>query len=156
MNKVYNSVDLHILEAALERIKISSSIIKTISQCFQNRNNTVITHLGLTDPYEVNNGIDQGDTISPILWRIYYDPLISKISKKAGYKCLNNSYDFHQLNTTRYHTNISVAAYMDDTAWISDSKENMEETLQTATSFFCMSHIQANLHKSFIFTLGER
>src|SRR3954462_3032661 len=45
---------------------------------------------------------------------------------------------------------------MDDTAWISDNKKNMKETLKTATSFFRMSHIQANPHKSFLFTLGER
>jgi hypothetical protein len=104
----------------------------------------------------VQNGIDQGDTISPILWRIYYDPLISKISRESGYRCLNKTYDFTQLKNTRHWTNISVAAYMDDTAWISDNKTSMEKTLQTATSFFKMSHIQANPQKSFLFTLGEK
>ncbi|CAG8784128.1 13822_t:CDS:1, partial [Gigaspora rosea] len=42
----------------------------------------VITDYGLTNPYTVEDGVDQGKTISPILWVIYYDPLISRISTK--------------------------------------------------------------------------
>jgi hypothetical protein len=43
--------------------------------------------LGLTNPYKVQDGIDQGDTISPLLWRIFYDPLLQEVEDKCkGYQ----------------------------------------------------------------------
>ena len=43
--------------------------------------NQVITDVGITNKYDMNNGIDQEEIISPLLWIIYYDPLFSKIKK---------------------------------------------------------------------------
>ena len=45
------------------------------------RKNTVLTNLGKTNAYEVQDSLDQGGTMSPILWRIYYNTLITKIDR---------------------------------------------------------------------------
>src|SRR6185437_14042047 len=45
------------------------------------KKNKVLTNLGQTKAYEVEDGLDQGGTMSPLLWRIYYDPLIAKIDR---------------------------------------------------------------------------
>ena len=37
--------------------------------------------MGLTQEYRMENGIDQGEIMSPLLWIIYYDPLFTKIKK---------------------------------------------------------------------------
>ena len=54
---------------------------------FTNRTNQVVTAYGLTDSYDVITGIDQEEVISPILWCIYYDPLLCKIqnNQQLGY-----------------------------------------------------------------------
>ena len=80
MSKAYDSVNLDLLKLALERIQIPFQLCNIIINLLTNRTNRVITNLGLTKSYDVNNGIDQGETITPLLWRIYYDPLINKIS----------------------------------------------------------------------------
>src|SRR5205807_8145769 len=92
------------------------------------RSNRVITNFGLTESYDVNNGIDQGETITPLLWRIYYDPLINKISTShQGYTmsaiCKNSILTNKHNKLT---TSSSVLAYMDDTLWITNSKPNLE------------------------------
>jgi hypothetical protein len=67
MSKAYDSVHIPLLELAMNRIKIPSQVTQLITNIFENRTNTVITPFGPTSPYQVHDGIDQGDTISPLL-----------------------------------------------------------------------------------------
>ena len=39
----------------------------------------MITENGLTDTVKAGDDIDQRETISPLLWRIFYNPLLCKI-----------------------------------------------------------------------------
>jgi len=41
----------------------------------------VLTYFDPSDPFTAQNGIGQGDAISPLLWRIFYDPLLEAICK---------------------------------------------------------------------------
>ena len=69
------------LEKALRRIKSPEKLSKLILSLFRNRKFQVIIEDGLTDTVMAGDGIDQGETISPILWRIFYDPLLCKIQE---------------------------------------------------------------------------
>src|SRR6185295_12250285 len=79
--KAYNSMSGIALQKAMKRIKILSQIITILNNILEERSNKVITFYGLTNSYKVHDGIDQGDAISPLLWRIYYDPLLDAIKK---------------------------------------------------------------------------
>ncbi|GBC26297.2 hypothetical protein GLOIN_2v1790829 [Rhizophagus irregularis DAOM 181602=DAOM 197198] len=48
----------------------------------------IATAYGLSDGFIGNDGIDQGDALSPLLWRIFYDPLLVGIqqTKDSGYE----------------------------------------------------------------------
>jgi len=86
MSKAYNSVHIPLLKIALQRLNIPTGTTKLITEIFTNRTNYVITNVGNTNNYTVHDEIDQGETIAPLLWRIYYDPLITKIAEKhTGY-----------------------------------------------------------------------
>jgi len=65
MSKAYNLVNLDLLKLALEHIQIPSQLCNIITNLLTNYTNRVITNLGLTEPYNINNGIDQGETITP-------------------------------------------------------------------------------------------
>ena len=81
MSKAYDSVNIHLLQKAVERIQLPSQLTQIILNLLLDRSNKIITNFGLTQPYNIKNGIDQGETITPLLWRIYYDPLITQIAK---------------------------------------------------------------------------
>src|SRR5260363_411210 len=148
MSKAYDSVHLPLLWKALRRINLPEKFINLIKNLMLERKNTVLTNLGKTKAYEVQDGLDQGGTISPILWRIYYDLLITKINR--DYEGFSMSVETPKKRT--HTTSISVLAYMDDSLWIANSKSQLEEILETASSFYKMTGIRVNANKSIFIT----
>ena len=149
MSKAFDSVNIERLCLALKRIKIPTGIINILTSLFKDRQNAVITCHGLTEEYSVGDGIDQGDTISPLLWRIFYDPLISKINTKYKGYCISSTKtkDIRDPKQ-KLKTHISVSAFMDDTTWIAPNQNQLQQILNTATQFYNLNDIQVNPDKS--------
>ena len=80
MSKAYDSVNSTLFTKSLLRLNMPPNLINILTNLLSNRHNRVITNLGLTNSYNVKNGINQGETITPLFWKIYYDPLINKIA----------------------------------------------------------------------------
>ena len=158
--KAYDTVSLDMLEKALLRIKIPGKITKLILESFRNREFRVITSFGLTQPTIAKDGIDQGETISPLLWRIFYDPLLCKIqeNRKHGYtmECKWDQ-DLSKQEKEESHLSVRQAAiaYMDDTTWITRSKEDMDGILKEASSFYKVNDSQVNEEKSVLITINN-
>jgi hypothetical protein len=84
--KAFDSVGSEALEAAMKRIDLPTTTRSLILEMRKNRRADIITEHGLTDIYEIKDGLDQGDPMSPLLWKILYDPLISKVNNSTlGY-----------------------------------------------------------------------
>ena len=154
MSKAYDSVNLTLLKQSLLCLALPLKTINTIIDLFTNRHNQVITNLGLTSLYPVYNGIDQDETITPLLWKIYYDPLITLIHLQfTGYSMqatwITNLKD---KNFNRLETHYSALAYMDDTLWIASSQTELSQILSIAESFYDMANIQINPSKSILTT----
>ena len=146
MSKAFDSVHIPTLTLALKRIKLPQSTINLLTFLLSHRTNRVITDTGLTEPYAVLDGIDQGETFSPVLWKIYYDPLITTIQEKfEGYA---------STIPTSPPKNIhhSIMAYMDDSLWIAPDKLTLTKILQTAASFYKYNNIKVNPAKSTLLT----
>ena len=67
------------LDIALKRIKIPEV---TRSFILEKREIEVLTNYGLTDCFQAQDGIDQGEVISLLVWKIFYDPLLVAIQKE--------------------------------------------------------------------------
>lgn len=74
--KVFDTVNLGMLECALKCIKILDNIINIIISLFANWRLRVIIPMGLLNIIYPVDDIDQGEAISPLLWQIFYDPLL--------------------------------------------------------------------------------
>src|SRR5207237_5221315 len=137
LSKCYDRVDTRILRHAMTRLKIPFNFIDLVIDLFTNRRNYVLTDVGKTPDYEVLVGIDQGEVISPLLWCIYYDPLLTKVEQQElGYNIVHqyrpNIYDRH----AEYNCiTVGDLAFMDDTTWITETKESLEEILKIADDF---------------------
>jgi hypothetical protein len=94
----------------------------------------------------VGDGIDQGETFSPLLWKIYYDPLITVIHNQyKGYTATIPTNPPRLIHT-------SVMAYMDDSLWIAPNKNALEHIVSTASSFYKLNNIKVNPLKSALIT----
>jgi len=154
MSKAYDSVNLELFIKSLNRISMPQPLINILTNLLTDRQNRVISNLGLTNFYSVKNGIDQGETITPLFWRIYYDPLINKIASQFSGYSLSTSWktNLYSTQTQCLKASVSVLAYMDDTLWIAQSKEELTLITRTATSFYQMANIQINPTKSILAT----
>ena len=151
MKKAFDSVSLRSLELALKRLKIPQITVTFILNLFENRQSKIITDLGTTDCFEISDGIEQGEVISPLVWRIFYDPLLSRIQEdpELGYTVSQQiTYNFSSDQYKKMKWRQAVVAYADDTTWIAESKAQMEKTIQIAEEFFKFNDIQINGKKS--------
>jgi len=157
MSKAYDSVHIPRLVQAMHRIKIPNHITQLITNIFDNRSNHVITPFGPTDNYPVQDGIDQGDTISPVLWRIFYDPLITKLDQSGlGYSLQTSSCPDIKDKSIVTTCTTTCTAFMDDTTLISNNSNNMQQICDISNTFFELNDIQINTDKLHLIVINKK
>ena len=82
MSKAFDKININRLIDSCKRIGIPQEALNFIKFLHQDRKVKTITAYGLTDPISLYSGIEQGETFSPLLWKIYYDPILSYINNK--------------------------------------------------------------------------
>src|SRR4051812_3208616 len=108
ISKAFDSMDIRMLSLAMQCLKIPAGFIKLVSALFTNRYNTVIMSYGHLAPYKTEIRIDQGETLSLLLWVIYIDPLLTVLNKEASSLYTINS------NPVIPCVSTSTLAFMDD------------------------------------------
>ncbi len=138
----------------MQRVKIPLNCINFILDFFTSQKNAVLTKGGLSEFYDVKIGIDQGEVISPLLWCIYFDPLLCEIKQlNKGYtithKWMSNVSQGiqHQLQEQ-----IAALSFMNDANWISSSLEDLEDILEVADDFYKLTRAAINKEKSKLLT----
>ncbi|CAB5357439.1 unnamed protein product [Rhizophagus irregularis] len=150
ISKAYDRVNIYMLRKAMKRIKIPEKLCNIIIGMFQGRTNQVFTPFGLTKPFEMMTGIDQGEIISPLLWIIFYDPLLDRLRKSdLGFKIsAKEQLDIYEGLTRDKQLRFPACGYMDDTSFLTNNKLDMERILKIADSFYTLNDIKINKKKS--------
>ncbi|KAG9298409.1 hypothetical protein G9A89_000408 [Geosiphon pyriformis] len=74
----------HELWLILVRIKMCEKFIQFFGRIHNSRVNKVITDFELTDGYQVHDSLDQGKMFFPLLWCIFYDPLLCEVKRQES------------------------------------------------------------------------
>ncbi|GBC25005.2 reverse transcriptase family protein [Rhizophagus irregularis DAOM 181602=DAOM 197198] len=150
ISKAFDSIDLNMLRLALIRLHIPSLLIKFIINLFTRRNNKIITHHGDTSGYRVRIGIDQGEIISPLLWVIYLDPLLTTLNREACDPFILKSsalLDYSPIEYEQHNLPVSHITFMDDSTLIASFKQGIEDRLSITAEFYTLNNTQANSAK---------
>src|SRR5207237_4380836 len=123
---------------------------------YNKRKIKVITKYGLTKEFEAGDGLDQGEVISPLMWRIFYDPLLCTVCKEKdlGYK-IDLSWPC-DLTTNKIQLSSwqqGVLAYADDTTWLARSRKEMQKIVDISSEFYELNDIEINSKKSELLVL---
>jgi ribonuclease HI len=142
VQKAYDSVPFQSIEQSLKRIKVPTQFINQVRKILT-RKVFIESPAGRTNIFSAERGLPQGDPMSPILWNIFYDELLTNLQSKIGYKL--------------YHTiNISVLAYADDIHPISHRKEVLQDMLADIELFLKSHKMSLNATKSKILTNDDQ
>src|SRR5918994_1636817 len=121
---------------ALIRLRLPPNFCCFVLSLFANRLNQVFTAYGNTPVYPVLSGINQGEIISPILWCIYYDPLLCRIQNSSlGFQSdVTWKPNILRNEITTIDAHVLALAYIDDTLWMGCSKDDLNDILIIADS----------------------
>ena len=151
MSKAFDKININRLQEICKKIGIPEKGINFITELHTSRLAKIITAHGLTAPININSGIEQGETYSPLLWKIYYDPILTFISKKYQNQLLKIStqslLDIIS-NSPTSSISISPLAYMDDTVWHCENLETIQNILNDTSQLYDLNNITINSSKS--------
>ncbi|GES84981.1 ribonuclease H-like domain-containing protein [Rhizophagus clarus] len=152
LSKAYDRINISLLRLAMARLRFPQPIIELILQLFTDRTNRIILHNdSISDPYQVMQGIDQGEVVSPLLWIIYYDPLFARINSlrelafTVELQQIKNIWNPAADQKVSYST--TVQSYLDDTTWVAPSLTHMKTLLEISNEFYELANIQINKDK---------
>ncbi|KAG9307030.1 hypothetical protein G9A89_003081 [Geosiphon pyriformis] len=150
MRKAYDSVGWNHLKKSLIRIKMCCQFIRFFGNIYGGRTNRIMTDFGLTDRYHVHDGLDQGKVFSPLLWHIFYDPLLCEVKRQesvCGYRL--NSYFVAKTGRVESQAGLSsfftAGTFVDNTIWMDSSHE-----------FFRINDISINNDKTVAIPINSR
>ncbi|KAG9294989.1 hypothetical protein G9A89_017783 [Geosiphon pyriformis] len=112
-----------------------------------------MTDFGLTNGYQVFDGLDQGEVFSPLLWCIFYDLLLCEVKCQGnvcGYRL--NSHFVSRSGLTESQAGLSfffaTGAFVNDTIWVGGSQAATQHILNIASEFFRVNDISINNDKT--------
>ncbi|GCC17378.1 hypothetical protein chiPu_0022479 [Chiloscyllium punctatum] len=137
--KAFDSVGHKLLIGSLKRMKTPTAFVDLIRDLYTN-NTTVIEGKGKpTDQIKIERGVKQGDPLSPLLFNIAIDPLISTL-EQAG-QGITMPYGDRMVNCT-------ALAFTDDIALLSNSHAGMQENLKILQSYCDKTGLDINVKKT--------
>lgn len=133
--KAFDSVPHHAIRETLQHYHLPPQAVNMIMELYKESKAQVLTPYGPTTPFTITRGVKQGDPLSPILFIIFFNPLLTTLNQQEGYR----------FSATQSITNLSFA---DDLHLLSESESQMQNLLNIVEQFCEVNGMQLNTSKS--------
>ena len=125
----------------MNNLKFPLNLQRIIQNLTTEENRIINTIHGDTNAFSPEIGLPQGGKLSPLLWNLFYQPLLKLLDKHSdGFKINNLPWK------------ITAVAYADDLTPVSTTKEDFQKQLDIIYSFLAFHGMKMNPTKSHILT----
>ena len=137
LTKAFDTISHDLFAKGLARLGVPSQFIRVVEDLYEGATTTFATANGETRQISINQGVKQGDPLSPILFNVCLDPMFCSL-ERDGKGWESNG------------TNITALGYADDAAVVSDSRAGLEKNLALVKAFCDQVGLRLNV-KSYVF-----
>ncbi|KAG9307239.1 hypothetical protein G9A89_017067 [Geosiphon pyriformis] len=143
------------------RIKMCEKFVRFFGSIHNGHKNRVMTDFGLSKSYKIHDGLDQREVFSPLLWRIFYDPLLCKVKKHESFfgYWVNSKF---VVRTSRIELNagltsyLAAGAFVNNTIWVGNCYTATQNILNIANEFFELMDISINIEKTVVIPINPK
>lgn len=133
--KAFNTISHDLFAKGLMRLGFPD---KFIIRLYRRATTTLATGDGQTRQIRINQGVKQGDPLSPILLNVCLDPMFCSLQRDGrGWR--------------NGETTITALGYADDTAAPSDSRAGLEKDLALVKTYCDQVGLRLNVNQSYVF-----
>ena len=132
--KAFDTVPHDSIRRALSRHGVHSRITSMVSEMYVGATTTVASGRECTAAISINSGVKQGCPLSPVLFNLIMDELVTEVDGLPTGVSIGES-------------RVSIMAFADDLVLLSNSRSDMESLLKAASGFFDKRHLSVNARK---------
>ncbi|KAG9295756.1 hypothetical protein G9A89_008984 [Geosiphon pyriformis] len=118
-----------------------------------------MTNFGLMNGYWVLDGLNQREVFLPLLWHIFYNPLLCEVKRQksvCGYRL--NSYFItrtgHVESQAGLISFLVAGTFVDDMIWVGNSQTATQHIFNVASEFFRINNISINNDKTVVISIN--
>ena len=136
--QAFDTISHDLFAKGLQRLGVPSQFIKVVEDLYDGATTSFATVKGETGQIKINQGVKQGDPLSPILFNVCLDPMFCSLERDG--KGWGNEM-----------TSITALGYADDTAVLSDSRAGLEKNIVLVKAYCDQVDLRLNVNKSYVF-----
>jgi len=143
LSGAFDTVSHNLLWTKLDRLGLSYKFINFIKQIYKHAAAKVRTNESESEFFNIEKGVLQGETLSPMLWNIFLDGIVEELNNNAETRAVT-------LNEKK----LKILMYADDIAMTAGNAFDMQEKIETLRNFFITHDLKINLNKTNVVAYG--
>lgn len=147
--KAFDTVNRNVLWNKLIKYGISGLMLQVISRLYNNAKSCVSYENCISEFFICSTGVRQGENLSPLLFSIFLNDLVPKLSEHIeGLTLLSEEVKNCINNESVISFNIHTLLYADDTILMADSPTQLQAALDTMSVYCNDNKLSVNTEKN--------
>ena len=150
--KAFPSITRNILFKKLSDINLGKNMLNIIKSMYSDIKSCVYVNGEYSPLFPCQIGLREGENLSPILFSLYINDLYNYIhAHTTGGIVIETVFD-----DITYYLRLFLIMYADDMVLLSDSKNGLQNILQSFTNYCDINKLHINIDKSKVVIFGKR